>query len=98
MPRQVASGGARVGFAQQGLELGEDLLDRVEVGRVARQEEQLGTGAADQLANRLALMCAGVTHDDNVAGEVATRYGQVGNRPGKLSAKQGREVMRAELA
>src|SRR6516162_1795629 len=27
-------GGARIGFAQQGLELGEDLLDRVEVGRI----------------------------------------------------------------
>jgi hypothetical protein len=33
---------ARVGFAQQGLELGEDLLDRIEIGRVARQVEQLG--------------------------------------------------------
>src|SRR6516162_6227802 len=61
-------GGARIGFAQQGLELGEDLLDRVEVGRVTRQEEQLGAHAADQLANRLALVAAEVVHDDNVAG------------------------------
>jgi hypothetical protein len=29
--------------------------------------------------------------------QVATRYGQAGNRPGKLSARQGRGVMRAEL-
>ena len=49
---------ARVGLAQQGLELGEDLLDRIEIGRVARQEEQLGAGAADQAAHRLALVTA----------------------------------------
>ena len=61
-------GGARIGFAQQGLELGKDRLDRVEIGRVARQEEQLGAGAADQLADRLALMAAEVVHDDNVTG------------------------------
>ena len=34
------------------------IVDRVEVGRVTRQEEQLGAGAADQLANRLALIAA----------------------------------------
>ena len=68
MPPPGGLGGARIGFAQQGLELGEDLLDRVEVGRVARQEEQLGAGAADQLTNRLALMAAEVVHDDDVAG------------------------------
>ena len=32
------------------------------------QEEQLGAGAEDQLANRLALMAAELIHDDNVAG------------------------------
>ena len=36
--------GSRGGFAQQVLELGEDLLDGVQVGRVFRQEEQLGAG------------------------------------------------------
>ena len=61
-------GGARIGFVQQGLELGKDLLDRVEIRRVARQEEQLGADAADQLANRIALMAAKVIHDDDVAG------------------------------
>jgi hypothetical protein len=29
------------------LELGEDLLNRIEVGRVFRQEQQLGAGRAD---------------------------------------------------
>jgi hypothetical protein len=32
---------------QQAFELGEDLLDGVEVGRVFRQEEELGTGRAE---------------------------------------------------
>ena len=68
MPRQVCSVVRGSVFAQQGLKLGKDLLDRVEIGRVARQEEQLGAGAADQLANRLALMAAEVVHDDNAAG------------------------------
>ena len=36
--------GARGSLAQQVLELGEDLFDRVEVWRVFGQEEKLGTG------------------------------------------------------
>jgi len=43
--------GTRIGFSQQGLELREDLLDRVEVGRVTRQEEQFGAGSSDQLTD-----------------------------------------------
>ena len=35
-------GGALVGFSGQGFELGEDLLDGVEVGRVLGQEQGLG--------------------------------------------------------
>jgi hypothetical protein len=49
-------GGARIGFAQEGLELGEDLFDRVEIGRVARQEEQFGAGGSDQVADGLAFV------------------------------------------
>ena len=45
--------GACVELAQEGLELGEDLFDRIEVGRVSRQEQKLGSsgtnGAADGL-------------------------------------------------
>jgi hypothetical protein len=33
---------SRGSFAEQVLELGKDLFDRVQVGRVFRQEEQLG--------------------------------------------------------
>ena len=53
---------------KQGLELGEDLLDRVEIRRVARQEEQLGAGGADQPANGTAFVASEIVHDDDVAG------------------------------
>jgi hypothetical protein len=39
------------GFSEQVLELGEDLLDRVQVGRVGREEQQSCTGGADGLAD-----------------------------------------------
>ena len=58
---------ARGGLSQQVLELGEDLLDRVQVGRVLRQEEQFGTGGANELPHRLAFVAAEIVHDDDVA-------------------------------
>jgi hypothetical protein len=58
---------AGVGFAHQGLQLGKDLFVRIEVGRVAGQEEQLGAGGADQAAHGVALVAAEIIHDDNVA-------------------------------
>ena len=67
MQRKLASIVALVGFAQQCLELGKDLFDRVEVGGVSRQEEQLGAGAADELAHGLAFVAAEIVHDDDVA-------------------------------
>ena len=39
--------GALGGLAQQGLELGEDLFDGIEIGAVGRQEDQMGSGRAD---------------------------------------------------
>src|SRR5215813_15025418 len=50
------------------LELGKDLLDRVQVGRVFRQEKQLGAGRADQPANGLTSVTAKIIDDDDVAG------------------------------
>ena len=35
------------GFTQQRFELGEDLLDRIEIGTIGRQEEQLELAGAD---------------------------------------------------
>ena len=46
---RVPDGGDRAGviFAEQRLELGEHLLDRVQVGAVGRQERQVAAGAAE---------------------------------------------------
>lgn len=58
---------ALVGFAQQGLEFGEHHLDRIEIGAVRRQEEQMGAGIADGVARRLALVAAEIVEDDDIA-------------------------------
>lgn len=49
------------------LEFGEELLDRVEVGRVFGQEEQLGAGLTYRLAHGVAFVAAEIIHDDDVA-------------------------------
>jgi hypothetical protein len=67
MPRQVVSIVRGVNFRNRGLQLGKDLFDRIEVGRVAGQEEQLGAGGADQAAYGLTLVAAKIIHDDNIA-------------------------------
>jgi len=56
--------GALLGLAQQGLELGEDLLDRIEIGRVGRQEQQVGACGVGGFAHGAALVRAEVVHDD----------------------------------
>ena len=61
-------GRARGGLAQQVLELGEDLFDRVQVRRVFRQEEELGPGCADELAHRFGFVTTEIVHDHDVAG------------------------------
>src|SRR6266851_5505806 len=60
-------GRARGGLAQQVLELGEDLFDRVQVRRVFRQEEELGPGWADELAHRFGFVTTEIVHDHDVA-------------------------------
>ena len=55
-------------LAQQVLELGEDLFDRVQVRGVFGQEEKLGTGRANELAYGFALVTAEIVHDHDVAG------------------------------
>lgn len=44
--------GSRLGLAEQGLELGEDLFDRVEVGGVGRQVEEAGAGGTDEAGSQ----------------------------------------------
>jgi hypothetical protein len=50
------------------LELGEDLLNRVQIGRIFRQEDQLCASGADVAANGFTLVTAEIVHDDDVAG------------------------------
>ena len=60
--------GSRFGLAQERFQFGEHLLDRVQVGGVGRQEEELGTSGADSLAHGLAFVAAEVVQDHHVAG------------------------------
>jgi len=55
------------GFAQERFELGKDLLNRVEVWAIGREEEEPGAPVSNRLANRLSFVAAKVVHDDDVA-------------------------------
>jgi len=59
--------GALLGLAEQDFELCEDLLDRIEVRAIGRQEDEPGARGADSLADSLGLMRAEIVHDDDVA-------------------------------
>ena len=60
--------GSLLGLAHPVLDLGEGLLDGIEVGRVRRQIPEPGIGGADHLANGSGLVGAEIVHDDDVAG------------------------------
>ncbi len=65
---QSALAGARRGLSQQGLELGERLLDGVQVRRVGRQGEEAGTDSPDRLAHAGRLVGCQVVQDHDIAG------------------------------
>ena len=58
---------SRPGLSQQSFELGEDLLDGVEVGGVFRQEHEAGSDIPDRLAHRFSLVGAEIVEDHGVA-------------------------------
>ena len=60
--------GALGRLAQERLQLGEGVLDRVEVGRVGREVEQARAGCLDQLSHPRPLVAGQVVHDHDVAG------------------------------
>jgi hypothetical protein len=60
-------GASRPDLSEQGLELGEDLLDGVEVGGVFRQEQETGSDVPDRLPHRLSFVGAEIVEDDDVA-------------------------------
>ena len=59
---------SRSDLSEQGLKLGEDLLDRIEIGRVFREEYQARPGVADRLPHGLSLVRAEIVEDHDVAG------------------------------
>jgi hypothetical protein len=59
--------GSRGSFAQQVLELGKNLFDRIQVGRVFWQEEELGAHRTDKLTNCFAPVAAEVIQDNDIA-------------------------------
>jgi hypothetical protein len=62
-----AADGSLGGLSQQRLELGEGILDGVEVWAVGREIAQLGTRSLDHLAHAWAFVAGQVVHDDDVA-------------------------------
>jgi len=60
--------GSLGGFSEQCLELGEDLLDRIEVRAIGRQEKELGTCSTDHVPYDLGFVAAEIVDDDDVAG------------------------------
>lgn len=59
--------GAPLGFAQERLELGKDLLDGVEVGGIRRQIDDSGSDSFDGLLNSADLVTAQVVGHNDVA-------------------------------
>ena len=60
--------GSLLGVAHPVLDLGEGLLDRIEVGGVGRQVPEPGAGGPDHLPDGRRLVGAEIVHDDDVAG------------------------------
>ena len=60
--------GAFRGLAQQRLEFREHLLDRVEIGRVGRQEQQVRARRPDRCPHRLAFVAAEIVEHDDITG------------------------------
>ena len=67
--------GSLGGGSQEGFELGEDLLDGIEVGTVGREIEDSGSGLFDGLADALDFVGGEIVHDDDVP--LRQRWGQL---------------------
>ena len=65
-PRRLDAAFGRV--AEQSFELSEDLFNRVEIGRIRRQEAQRGPGSLKGPPHSQALVAAEIVQDDDVAG------------------------------
>ena len=56
-----------MGMPQQVFEFGECQLDRIEIGAVGRQEQQVRAGASDETRRLIALMARQIVEDHRVA-------------------------------
>ena len=65
-PRRLDSAFGRL--AQEGFELGEDLFNRVEIGRIGREEAEGGPGPFNGQPHSWAFVAAEIVQDDDVAG------------------------------
>ena len=65
-------GGACVELSQEGLQLGEELFDRIKVGRVGRQEEELGSSGARVVYTEARTPTAEPTQADPCLSDVLT--------------------------
>jgi len=70
-------------FSQVRLELGERLLDRIEIGRIGRQVAEFAARRLDRLADGGALVGAEIVHHHDVAGRERGEqdFGDVGEKP-----------------
>ena len=59
--------GPFLGASQHVFELGKDLLDWIEIGRIGGQEEQPCADRANGLADGFSLVAAQIVHDDDIA-------------------------------
>lgn len=64
-PRRLNTAFGRV--AQEGFELGEELFNRVEIGRIRRQKAQRGPGSLKGPPYSRALVAAEIVQDDDIA-------------------------------
>jgi hypothetical protein len=57
--------GSFLGLAQEGLELGKDLLDGIEIGTIGREEEELGADSMQSNAHCMVLVASEVAYAQN---------------------------------
>jgi hypothetical protein len=61
-------GGSLCGFSQPVFEFGEELFDRVQIGRVFRQEEKMRARGADGCSDSGSFVRTKIVHDHDIAG------------------------------
>ena len=88
---------SRSDLSQQGFELGEDLFDRVEVGRVFWQKHEARADVSDRPSHDLSLVGAEVVQDHDVAWLMLrapiARFALVAERPRSLELRPNRTSM-----